>query len=401
MSLDVIMMTPPEANPNTSPKAASANGPLCSGHNSPTVKSTTETASNSPSVGRVDSISDQGRRTATATPFSPIEHPYAPTQPPVTHSHPQETVDGLVGLGRSQRISPLTASFSAINVTTPADGPIGPKNSYVRTSSEHSLSQDQSFRSQGSSESSPVTLQPIRLAPRSLDTNGSTSNVRGRQHPDLETAEPSQGHFKVRHSDHVMPDTPQSPRESAHRYQPYPTQGSVHHAPTSATRSPHGRVLKRKLEPQRVHLPEPHQPQAPRGRRIMASEPYRAHADTPRQSIDHQSGPKIMCRADTSSTVADGFKVLRGAIPNRLAIAAAEVLDQGMEQVRAAPTHKSFGLSLQAYQIRDEFMRHVSSFSSLVFYGLCPMSVVLRKIFWCPLHCIISWPLLQTTTEVY
>ena len=63
----------------------------------------------------------------------------------------------------------------------------------------------------------------------------------------------------------------------------------------------------------------------------------------------------------TYSTDADGFMVLLGAVSIERAQAAANILDHGMEKVQIQPTHKEFGLTEQAYEVRDEFVRNVSA----------------------------------------
>ena len=61
------------------------------------------------------------------------------------------------------------------------------------------------------------------------------------------------------------------------------------------------------------------------------------------------------------ATDADGYKVLRGAVSVELAQAAADILDHGLKIFEEGPTHKSFCLPVQAYRVRDEFIKKVSA----------------------------------------
>ena len=353
MSLEV-MMTPIHTSPSPSPSPQ----PVPAAVSSPIIKTTP----NTPKV---------------PAPSSPVqglvERPYAPILPPATHSHERETVEALVGLASTGQLSPttadLTSSFSAINVATLHNGP---PNSYMRTSSEHNHSRNMSSRAIHSNEYIPDTAQPVGRSQDIRSTNGSSSKARRRRRSNSLGVESPRGHSKpydghILEEDTVVGDAAQPPRASSPQNYPQASQQDAHHGPRRLlprTLVPSSRESKSKQQshPQRQHLPPPPQSQSPRSQQALA-----CPAQQPTVHYSKRTNkPQIPSTRPPRTYSADvhGFKLLRGAIPFQFAQAAANILDQGMEEVETTTTYKVFGLSLQAYRVRDEFMQNVSAYLS-------------------------------------
>ena len=334
------MMTPIHTNP--SPRSSPISSP-------PAAPSRPRTAPNTPKVPA-----------STSSSHGLVERPYAPVLPPLTSSHERETVEALVGLASARRPSPttanLTSSFSAINVAIPNGLP----NSHTRTSSEYDYSSNIPSRVTHSNEYSPDTTQDTG------STDASSTRPRRRRRSNSDGVESPRDHSKP-YDGHVLKedtDASQHPLTPAPwNYSQAPQRDPPHvpHPllPKSMAISRRENKSKHHSHSQRQQLPPPHHLLPPRAQQALV---YRSQQPIVRYS--KQTNRPQMLRTEshhTYSTDMDGYKVLRGAIPVELVQAAANILDHGMEKVQTQPTHRVFGLSLQAYEVRDEFMRNVST----------------------------------------
>ncbi len=275
-------------------------------------------------------------------------------------------MEALIGLASTSQPSPttadLTSSFSAIDVATIHNGP---QYSYMRTSSEYDHSRNISSRAIHSNEYLPDTVPPEDTK----SINGSSSRARRRRRSNSLGVESPRGHSKpygghILKADTVMGDTTEPPRASSPRNYSQSPRQDAHYVPrrllpTSMMPSPPEIKSKQQSHPQRQHLPPPHQSLSPRSQQALAG-----WAQQPTIHYSKQTNkPRMPSTRPPRTYSADvhGFKLLRGAIPVEFAQAAANILDQGMEEVEITPTYKVFGLSLQAYRVRDEFMRTVSA----------------------------------------
>lgn len=332
-------MTPIHTNPSrrSSPKAAP-----------PAAPSRPKPAPNTPTVpASSSSYASHGL----------VERPYAPVLPPSTTSHERETVEALVGLASANQLSPttanLTSSFSAINVAIPHGLP----NSSQPTSSQYDYSSNIPSPGIHSDEYLSDTAEDTR------NTDASSTRPRRRRRSNSVGVESPRDHRKpydghVLKEDTVMGDAPspwnypQAPQQDP-RHVPHPL------LPKSMALS--GRVNKSKHHPhsQRPQLPPPHYLLLPRAQPALVTrsqQPIARHSkQTNKPQILKTESPRMY------ATDVDGYKVLRGAVSVELAKAAADILDHGMEAVEKGDTHKSFGLSLQAYRVRDEFTQNVSA----------------------------------------
>ena len=285
-----------------------------------------------------------------------VERPYAPVLPPVTSSHERETVEALVGLASTSQLSPTTAlasSFSAVNV---AITPNGPHDSYMRISSEHDQSCNISCRAIHSNEHSPDTAQPVGLSKDIRSKDGSSSRVRRRPRSDSLAMESPRGPRKpynghVLEEDTIMGDTAQPPRASSRGTYPQVPQQDAHYVP-------HRIESKQHSQRQRKHLHPQHQSLSPRSQQALAC---RSQQPTVRYA-KHMNKSQMPSAQPPRTYAADvhGFTLLRQAVPIKSAEAAADIIDHGMKEYDTKPTFKLFGVSVQAYTVRDEFVRNVS-----------------------------------------
>lgn len=336
-------MTPIHTNP--SPRSSPKPFP-------PATPSRLKTAPNTPKVPA-----------STSSAHGLVERPYAPVLPPSTSSYDRETVDALVGLASAKQLSPttanLTSSFSAINVATPNGLP----NSYMRTSSEHDYSSNVPSRVIYSNECPPDTAQETR------STDASSTRLRRRRRSNSVGVESPRDHTKpydghVLKEDTVMGNASQHPLAPSPWNYPQALQQDPRHVPhpllpNSMAHSRRENKSKQHSHSQRQQLPSPHHLLPPRAQQALVCRSQQPIVRYSKQT----NGPQMPRNESphTYSTDLDGYKVLRGAISVELAHAAANILDHGMEKVQTEPTHRVFGLSLQAYEVRDEFMRNVSA----------------------------------------
>lgn len=296
---------------------------------------------------------------STASSRGLVERPYAPVLPPSTNSQEQETVEALVGL---RQLSPtsanLTTSFSAINVAIPNGLP----NSYTRTSYDYSSNISSPVTQ--SNEYSPDTTEDTRSADASSTRSRRRrrSNSVGVESPRDHT-KPYDGH--VLKEDTVMGDASESPPAHSPLNKPQAPQRDSHPAPqpslpTSMAVARRENKSKQHSHSQRQQLPPPHLLLPPGAQLALVYQPQQPIARYSKQSNRPQM--PIAEPLGTYSTDMDGYKVLRGAVSIESVQAAANILDHGMEKVRILPTHKVFGLSVQAFGVRDEFIRNVSAY---------------------------------------
>ena len=334
MSLKVVM-TPIHTNPSPRPRPQSVPpaAPSRPDGDSPIIRATPKTADVPAS-----SSSIQGR----------VERPYAPVLPPTTYSHERETVEALVGLASTNQLSPTTAalasSFSAINVATTHNGH---HDSYMRASSELDPSCSTSSRAIHSNEYSPNTAQPVGLPEDIRSNDGSSSRARRRRRSNSVGVESPRGHRKpydghILEEDTVKSRTAQPPRASSPQNYPHVPQQDAHYVP-------HQSKSKQHSQRERQHLLPQHQLLSPRSQQPTVH--YSKQTKQPR--IPSTQPPR------TYSADVHGFTLLRDVIPNEFTQAAVDILDHGMEVLQTDPTFKVFGLSVQAYKVRDEFLQNV------------------------------------------
>ena len=286
-----------------------------------------------------------------------VERPYAPVLPPSTTSHDRETVEALVGLASSNHSSPttakLTSSFSAINVAIPNGLPDPSK----RTASQYEYSSNIPSPGIHSDEYPSDAVEDTR------NTDASTTRSRRRRRSNSlgvesprDRRKPYDGH--VLREDTVMDDAtspwnhPQAPQQDPRR---------VPHLLLPKSMAPSGRVNKSKHHPhsQRMQLPSPRLLLLPQAQPALVTRPQqptvRQSKQTNKPQMPKTESPRMY------ATDVDGYKVLRRAVPVELAQAAANIIDCGMEPATIGHTHKSFPLSVQAYGVRDEFIKRVSA----------------------------------------
>ena len=333
-----VVMTPIHTNPNPRPRPQSVPPAAVPSRHSPIIRATLKTADVPASA-------------------SFVERPYAPVLPPATDSHERETVEALIGLASTSQLSPTTAalasSFSAINVATTCNGH---HDSYMRTTSEHDHSCNISCQATHSNEYSPNATQPVGLPKDRRSNDGSSSRARRRRRSNSLGIESPRGHRKpydghILEEDTVMDDTAQPSRASSPRNYSQIPQQDVHYVPHQIESKQHSQRQRKRLPPQQQSL-SPRSQQALACRSQQPTVHYAKQTNKPR--IPSTQPPR------TYSADVHGFTLLRDTIPIEFAQAAANILDHGMEELETQPTHKAFGLSLQAYRVRDEFMRKVS-----------------------------------------
>ena len=340
-----VVMTPIHTNPNPRPRPQSvppAAAPFRPDCDSPIIRATPKTAKVPTSSSSTQDL---------------VERPYAPVLPPVTYSQERETVEALVGLASTTQLSPTTAalasSFSAINVATTHNGH---HDSYMRISPEHDHSCNISRRAIHSNEYSPNTAQPVSLNKDIRSNDGSSSRARRRRRSNSLGIGSPRGHRKpydghILEEDTVRGDIAQPPRAPSPRNHPQ--------VPQQDTRCvPHQIESKQHSQRQRKHLPPQQQSLSPRSQQALACRSQQPTLNYAKQT----NKPRIPSSQPPRTYSADvhGFTLLRGTVPIEFAQAAANILDHGMEELGIKPTFKVFGLSLQAYRVRDEFMRNVS-----------------------------------------
>ena len=342
-----VVMTPIHTNPSprSRPQSVPPATPSRPDGDSPTIRATFKTADVPAS-----SSSIEGR----------VERPYAPVLPPATYSHERETVEALVGLASTNQLSPTTAalasSFSAINVATTHNGH---HDSYMRASSELDPSCNTSSRAIHSNEYSPNTAQPDGL-PRDIRNNdGSSSRARRRRRSNSAGIESPRGHRKpydghILEEDTVTSGTAQSPRTSSPWNYPQVPQQDAHYVP-------HESESRQRSQRGRKHLLQQRRSLSPRSQQVLPrrSQPVTVHysKQTTQPRIPSTQPPR------TYSADVHGFTLLRDVIPVEFTQAAVNILDHGMEVLQTDPTFKVFGLSLQAYKVRDEFLQNVRDHS--------------------------------------
>ena len=280
---------------------------------------------------------------STSSSITLVERPYAPTLPPSTSSPDQDTAEVLLGLASTKQLSPttanLTSSFSAINVAIPNGLP----NSDTQTPSEYDYSSNIPSRVMHSHEHSPDTTQDTK------STDASSTKPRRRRRSNSDGVESPRDHTKpydghILKKDTVVGDASHRSLAPSQRNSSQTPQQDPHHAlhpllPKSTASSRRENKSQQHSHSQRPQLPPPDYLLLPR-----------ALIRQPQQS------------PQTYRTDEDGYKVVRRAVPFEIAQAAANILDHGMEKVQIGPTHQVFGLFLQAYEVRDAFMRNVSAY---------------------------------------
>ena len=284
-----------------------------------------------------------------------VERPYAPVLPPSTSSHDRETVEALIGLASSNQLSPttanLTSSFSAINVAIPNGLP----NPSKRTASQYDYSSNIPSPGIHSDE------YPSDAAEDTGITDASSTRPRRRRRSNSFGVESPRDHRKPYDGHVLKEDTVMDNATSPWNYPQTPQQGS-HHVPhplLPKSMAPSGRVNKSKHHPrpQQLQLPPPHcLLQAQPALVTRSQQPIVRHSkQTNKPQMPKTESPRMY------ATDVDGYKVLRGAVSVELAQAAADILDHGLKIFEEGPTHKSFCLPVQAYRVRDEFIKKVSA----------------------------------------
>ena len=275
-----------------------------------------------------------------------VERPYAPVLPPST---------SLVGLASSNQLSPttanLTSSFSAINVAIPHGLP----NPSKRTASQYDYSSN--IPSPG------IHLEdyPSDAAEDTRNTDASSTRPRRRRRSNSFGVESPRDHRKPYDGHVLKEDTVMDNATSPWNYPQTPQQGSRHvpHPLLPKSMAPSGRVNKSKHHPhsQRLQLPPPHcLLQAQPALVTRSQQPTVRHSkQTNKPQMPKTESPRMY------ATDVDGYKILRGAVSVELAQAAADILDHGLKIFEEGPTHKSFCLSVQAYRVRDEFIKKVGA----------------------------------------
>lgn len=296
--------------------------------------------------------------TSSSIPF--VKRPYAPVLPPSTSSPDRDTAEHLVELRGQSDQSPTTANLSS---SFSAFGVNGLPNSDTRTSSEYDYSSNIPSRVIHSNEYSPDITQDTKGtdASSTRSRRRRRSNSLGVESP-REHSKPYDGH--VLKEDTVVGDASQPPITPSLWNYPQAHQQEPHHVPhplppKSIAPSRRENKSKQHSHPQRRQLPPLYLPILPQSQQ--------AHVRQPQHDIIPYSRPTNRPQTPRTElqyiypTDVDGYKVHRRAVPIELAQAAANILDHGMEKVQIGPTHQVFGLSLQAYEVRDEFMRNVSA----------------------------------------
>ena len=318
MSLETIVMTP--INPSPSPRPSPQ------------------------SVPPATSSRDSPKKASTSL----VERPYAPVLPPATYPHERETVEALVGLASTSQQSPttpaLTSSFSAINVAATHNGT---HDGSMRTSS---------FRAIHPNEYSPNTTQTVGLPKIIKSNDGSSSRARRRRRSNSPGIVSPRGHRKpydghILKEDTVVGDTAQPPRASSPRNYPQVPQQDAHSLPHQIESKPLS-------QRQRQHWPPQYKSLSPRPQQALPRRSQQPTIHYANQTIEPRMADIQPPR--TYSAEVHGFTLLRGTIPIEIVQRASDILTRGMTTASKDPSFRVFGMFPEAYEVRDEFLRHVS-----------------------------------------
>ena len=326
-------------------------------HTSPSPHSRPQSAASSRDALKGDLTKATPKTADVPASASDRERPYAPVLPPVTDSHERETVEALVGLASTSRQSPattaLTTSFSAINVAPKHNGH---HESHIGTSSEHDHACNISCQAIRSYEYPPNTAHPVGPRKDKRSKDGSSSRARRRRPSSSPGIESPRGHRKpydghVMEIDTVMDDTAQPPRASSPRGHPQVSRRGAHPVPQKIESKQHHHSQR-----QRKHLPPQDQLVSPRSQQALPSRSQQPIVHYAQQTNELRMPDIPPPRTYTADV--DGLIVLRQTVSAECVHAAANILDHGLTAIKTDPTFKVFPLPVEAFRVRDEFMRN-------------------------------------------
>ena len=325
-------------------------------HTSPSPRSRPQSAASSrdPPVSKGDLLKETPK--TTDVPPSTSERPYAPVLPPATDSNERETVEALVGLASTSRQSPattaLTTSFSAINVAKHN----GHHDSHMGASSEHDHACNISCQATRSYDYPANIAHPAGLPKDIRSKDGSSARARRRRRSNSAGIESPRGHRKpydghILEVDTVMGDTAQSPRTSSPQNYLQVPQKDAHSVPQKIESKQH-----RHSQRQRKHLPPQDQSVSPQSQLVLLSRSQQPIVHYAKQTNELRMPDIPPPRTYTADV--DGLIVLRQTVSAECVQAAANILDHGLTAIKTDPTFKVFPLPVEAFRVRDEFMRN-------------------------------------------